>query len=262
MNKRITVLVFGLVLLLSGCRFNLGLPNRTNDIPAPTALPLTGKPDLGRLGSLAAPERPIALTPGFLINVFASGLDGPRMMTIGPDGQLYVAERGANRVIRLPDTDSDGQADTVQVVYSNLNEPSSVAFAPDGSLYVSETERILRLSQPDGQGAFQKVEPVIETLPEGGHSTRTLLFSPDGSTLYVSIGSSCNACVEDDPRRGAVVRYSPDGIGAGEIYARGLRNAVDITFRPGTDEIWATDNGRDLMGDDVPPEVVWKLEEG
>ncbi len=261
MNKKILLLVLGSTFLLSGCRFNIGLPNRTNDAPAPTTVPLpqTGK---SSPGSLAAPEKPVTLPPGFQINVYASGLDGPRMMAIGPDGQLYVAERGADRVIRLPDADGNGQADAVQVVYGDLNEPNSVAFAPDGSLYVSETERVLRLSQPDGQGAFQKAEAVINSLPKGGHSTRTLLFSPDGSALYVSIGSSCNACEEDDPQRGVVMRYRPDGTGEGEIFARGLRNPVGITFRPGSDELWATDNGRDLMGDDLPPEVVWKLEEG
>jgi glucose/arabinose dehydrogenase len=88
-----------------------------------------------------------------------------------------------------------------------------------------------------------------------------VLFSPDGSTLFVSIGSSCNVCEEDDPRRAAIVRYNPDGSGE-QVFARGLRNAVGIVFRPGTDELWATNNGRDMLGDDQPPETVNLVHQG
>jgi glucose/arabinose dehydrogenase len=92
-------------------------------------------------------------------------------------------------------------------------------------------------------------------LPSGGHNTRTLLFSPDWSALFVSVGSSCNVCDESDERRATIVRYNPDGSDE-RIFARGLRNAVGITFRPGTDELWATNNGRDMLGDDLPPETI------
>jgi len=138
-----------------------------------------------------------------------------------------VAERGAGRIVRLPDEDGDGVSDGIQVVAEGLNAPSSIAFFKDGSLYVGETTRILRLSDPDGDGVFQEREVVIEGLPNGGHTTRTVLFSPDWRALFVSIGSSCNVCVEEDERRAAIVRYDPDG-GNGEIFARGLRNAVGV----------------------------------
>ncbi len=177
------------------------------------------------------------------------------MMAIGPDGMLYVAERGADRIVRLPDLDNNGSADSLQNVADNLSAPSSLAFHPDGSLYVGETPRILRLSQPDAQGVFQQRQVIIRGLPVGGHNTRTVLLSPDGKYLYVSVGSSCNVCEEDDPRRAAILRYNSDGSGE-EIFASGLRNAVGITFRPGTDELWATNNGRDMLGDDLPPETI------
>jgi glucose/arabinose dehydrogenase len=183
------------------------------------------------------------------------------MMAIGPDGALYVAERGANRIVRLPDMDADGKADRIQVVADKLSSPSSLAFHPDGSLYVGETPRILRLSEPDAQGVFRAREVVIRGLPVGGHHTRTVLFSPDGRYLFVSVGSSCNVCEEEDPRRAAILRYNPDGSGE-EIFARGLRNAVGITFRPGTAELWATNNGRDMLGDDLPPETVQQVRQG
>jgi glucose/arabinose dehydrogenase len=183
------------------------------------------------------------------------------MMTLGPDGALYVAERGADRIVRLPDRDGDQLADGVEVVADGLNRPSSIAFYRDGSLYVGETTRILRLSDPDGDGVYQEREVIIDGLPSGGHSTRTVLFSPDWEQLYVSVGSSCNVCIEEDQRRAAIVRYRPDGSGQ-EIYATGLRNAVGMTFRPGTDELWATNNGRDWLGDDQPPETVNVVDEG
>jgi len=183
------------------------------------------------------------------------------MMALGPDGYLYVAERGADRIVRLPILDNQGSAGVVQVVADGLNAPSSMAFYKDGSLYVGETRRILRLSEPDAQGVFQKSDVVIDGLPSGGHSTRTVLFSPDWSTLFVSIGSSCNVCEESDPRRAAIMSYNPDGSGE-QVFARGLRNAVGITFRPGTGELWATNNGRDYLGDDSPPETVQLVRQG
>jgi glucose/arabinose dehydrogenase len=183
------------------------------------------------------------------------------MMALGPEGQLYIAERGAGRIVRLADRDQDGAADGIEVVADGLNSPSSIAFYQDGSLYVGETTRILRLSAPNEEGIFQEREVVVDGLPGGGHSTRTVLFSPDWSTLFVSVGSSCNVCIEEDERRATIVRYDPNGSGE-TVYANGLRNAVGITFRPGTDELWATNNGRDWLGDDLPPETIYLVEEG
>jgi glucose/arabinose dehydrogenase len=105
------------------------------------------------------------------------------------------------------------------------------------------------------------IEVVIDDLPSGGHNTRTVLFSPDWRWLYVSIGSSCNVCIEEDPRRAAIMRYTPDG-GDEIIFAKGLRNAVGITFRPETGELWATNNGRDWLGDNEPPETVYHVQQG
>ncbi len=252
-------------LALTGCRgLNIGSLTRMSDAPAPTTIPLSetnlDDSDLG-IPNPAPPPEPIALPPGFQISVYADGLDGPRMIAIGPDGHPYVAERDAGRVLRLPDRDADGVADGVEVVAAGLAQPSSLAFAPDGALYVAETERVFRLSAPDSAGVYQEREVVIDGLPGGGHTTRTLLFSPDGETLFVSIGSSCNVCLEEDERRAAIVRYNPDGSGEA-VYAAGLRNAVGITIRPGTEELWATNNGRDWLGDDLPPETVYRVETG
>jgi glucose/arabinose dehydrogenase len=289
-------LIFILIaaLALSSCREAQGLfHKRLPDAPAPTAVPLPSSTPTSAAPPTPTPEPPpptaaaatathmvdvtptrvippaeaISLPPGFGISVFAPGLRDPRMMALGPDRVLYVAERGAGRIVRLPDRGGqgdrwgDGVADGVEVVAEGLNAPSSIAFYQDGSLYVGETTRVLRLSAPDERGVFQERAVIVDGLPSGGHNTRTVLFSPDGSTLFISVGSSCNVCVEEDERRATIVRYNPDGSG-GAVYARGLRNAVGITFRPGTAELWATNNGRDWLGDDQPPETVYSVREG
>lgn len=246
-----------IIVLLSACTLTIGSPGRLPDPPAATAIPLV---------ELAQPlpedsGRSIVLPPGFRISLFSDGLDDPRMMTIGPDGQLYVAERGAGRILRLTDADMNGSLDQIEIVAEGLNAPSSLAFFQDGSLYVGETTRVLRFPPIAGQQEFGQPEVVIADLPGGGHNTRTVLFSPDYASLFVSIGSSCNICEEDDPRRAAIMRYNPDGSGE-RIFAKGLRNAVGITIKPGTNDLWATNNGRDFLGDDLPPETVYLIKEG
>ncbi len=207
------------------------------------------------------PPNPISLPQGFGISVFAQGLSGPRMMAIRPDGQLYVADRGNDRIVRLPDRNGDGIADGVEVVRSGINSPDSLAFYKDGSLYVSTPTTILRLSQPDANGVFQNTQIIVDGLPSGGHSTRTVIFSPDFSTMFVQIGSSCNVCNESDNRRATIMSFNPDGSN-GQIFAKGLRNAVGMTFRPGTNELWATDMGRDYLGDNQPPETIYQVQQG
>ena len=250
-------IIIPLILFVSACTLNIGGPSRLPDPPAPTAIPLAAEP----VPVEGVPGKSISLPPGFAISVFAEGLDGPRMMTLGPDGQVYVAERGAGRIIRLPDEDQDGSADEVQVLAEGLDAPGSLAFYKDGSLYVGETTRILRFPALEEQEDFDPPEVLIAGLPSGGHNTRTVLFSPEYEDLFVSVGSSCNVCEEDDLRRATIMRYNPDG-SEGRVYAEGLRNAVGLTIRPGTEELWATNNGRDFLGDDLPPETVYLVQDG
>ena len=245
------------IISIASCTLNIGGPSNLPDAPAPTAVPLAQ--DAVSLDDV--PGKSIVLPPGFAISVFADGLDGPRMMTLGTDGQVYVAERGAGKIIRLPDADLDGRADAVETLAEGLAAPSSLVFYKDGSMYVGETTRILRFPPLDGKGSFEPPQVVIDGLPSGGHNTRTVLFSPNFAHLLVSIGSSCNVCEEDDQRRAAIMRYNPDG-SAGRVYADGLRNSVGMTIRPGTDQLWVTNNGRDFLGDDLPPETVYRVQEG
>jgi glucose/arabinose dehydrogenase len=204
-------------------------------------------------GSAAATV--LHLPPGFTASVYASGLHAPRFMAFGPDGALYVAASGSGDVVRLSDVPSGGQA-TARVVVGGLDHPTSIAFAPDGALYIGEQSRI-SLVRLDADGQVTSRQAIVALPSSGIHVTRTVLLGPDGR-LYVSIGSSCNDCVETDPHRAAVWVYALDG-SAGHRFARGLRNAVGMAINPWTRQIWATDMGRDYLGDNSPPETVYAL---
>ena len=200
------------------------------------------------------------LPPGFTSSVFASGLSGPRMIAFSPDGTLFVAERNTGRILAYPDPGHAGRTAGAVVVASGLNQdPTSLDFA-DGSLFVGERTRVTRFTLGAGPRATNP-QVIIANLPDAGnHVTRTVLVGPD-HRLYVSIGSSCNVCIESDPHRAAVWVYNLDGSG-GRPFAHGLRNAVGLAINPWSEQIWVTNNGRDLLGDDVPPETVYALADG
>lgn len=204
MKKSLNTILFLIVLLLLG-----GCSSGTGQEPAPTAVPLsnpqTGLTEPGT--TIIPPRHPISLPEGFGITVFAEGLTNPSMMAFGPDNQLYVTEPSTGRVLVLPDRDRDGLADGVEIAVENLIEPSGIAFYQDGSLYIAETTRILRLGDSDGDGYFQDQEIITAGISAGGHTNRTILFSPDWKHLYLAIGSSCNVCLEQDERRGSVMRF-------------------------------------------------------
>lgn len=199
----------------------------------------------------------IELPEGLTIDVFAEELGAPRFMALDDQGVVHVTDR-RGRVLKLPDEDGDGRADRAITVLDGLVNPHGITFY-DGVLYVAEETSVGRVEDRNSDGVFDAPKAIIESLPEKGHWSRTIRFGPDGA-LYLSVGSSCNVCIEDDPLRAAIWRYAPDGSG-GELFAAGLRNAVGITFSP-NGELWATNNGRDGMGDDVPPETVNHVRDG
>jgi glucose/arabinose dehydrogenase len=197
--------------------------------------------------------RTLFVPAGYHVSLFTVGLNKPRLLAVGPDGTVMVSEMGAGHVVALPDADHNGVADRVVVFASGLNRPHGLAFR-DGWWYVGETGKVERFRDTNGDLVSDERSTVVPNLPDdGGHFTRTLAFDSAGK-LYVSIGSSCNVC-DDDSRRAAVLRFNADGSGE-ELFASGLRNSVGIVFRPGTEELWGTDNGRDLLGDDIPPDEL------
>jgi len=209
-------------------------------------------------GGVPGPVR-LTLPPGFEARIFAQGLEKPRFMAYSDDGVLFVTEMGAGRVVALPDRDGDGVADETVAVAEGLDRPSSLAFH-QGWLYVGETSQVSRLRVDEGLRAAE-IEVVVPDLPtKGFHVTRSVVFGSDGR-MYLSVGSSCNVCVEEDERRAAISVYEDDG-SQGRVFARGLRNAVGLAINPWTGELWATNNGRDWLGDSDPPETVYVVRDG
>lgn len=203
-------------------------------------------------------EATLTLPQGYEAGVYASGLLGPRFMAVAPDGTLLVAERGADRVVAMPDDDADGRADAASVVATDIPGVNSVAIDPaDGSLLAAGDAALVRI-ELDADLAETGRSTVVADLPVGGHSTKTLLVLPDGR-LLLSIGSSCDACIEDDPRRASIQLVTDDGL---RPWATGLRNAVGLWLDPDSGRAWATVMGRDRLGDALPPETVYELAEG
>lgn len=226
--------------------------------PGLVAAPLQVPADLRR-GAFATAHT-LNLPSGFHIAVFAAGLASPRGLAISPNGALYATLIGDGRVVALLNPGRTGTSARVVTVASGLNHPHGIAFA-NGSLYVGETNEVVRFQLSANGLQISQRTVVVPNLPaDGGHSTRTVHVGPDGK-LYVSIGSSCNVCVERDPRRAAIVRYNLDGSGE-HIVARGLRNAVGFTFAPDTGLLWATVNGRDNLGDNLPGEDITVVQDG
>jgi glucose/arabinose dehydrogenase len=207
-----------------------------------------------------AEVKKIKLPPDFRINVFASRLGNPQFMALDSRGNLFVTLPRRGEVLVLTDEDGRGKAAEKIVFAHGLDNPHGIAFHGD-YLYVAEEGRIVRFTDRDGDLRGEDMEVVVAGLPsDGGHWTRTVGFGPRGR-MYVSIGSSCNVCVEKDGRRAAIMVFDPDG-GNGRIFALGLRNSVGFVWDRTTGRMWATDNGRDWLGDDLPPDELNMIEDG
>jgi glucose/arabinose dehydrogenase len=200
------------------------------------------------------------LPEGFKISVFASGIEGARFMAFNPDGVLYATLTRKGKVVALLDENKDGNAEKIIEAVSGLNNPHGIAFFK-GYVYIAETDKVARFREDAKSRKFYDMKIIVPNLPSkgGGHFTRTVVFGPDGK-MYVSAGSSCNICEEEDERRAAILRFNPDGSGA-ELYARGLRNSVGLAFNPVTGGLFAAENGRDWLGDDLPPDEVNLIKE-
>lgn len=190
---------------------------------------------------------------GYNISYFATDVPNARSMTIGAKGTVFVGTRQGGTVYAVTDSNGDGRADKTYVIAKGLNQPNGVAFR-DGALYVAEVSRILRFD--DIEQHLDKVpEPhvVYDGLPKDTHhGWKFIAFGPDGF-LYVPVGAPCNICERDDKRYAALLRFKKLDGSAPEVFASGIRNTVGFTWHPATKEMWFTDNGREYLGDDVPP---------
>jgi len=200
------------------------------------------------------PLEKIKLAHGFSIAVYASGVGNARSMTLAPNGTLFVGSMDAGNVYAIVDPNKDGRADEVIRVASGLNMPNGVAFR-DRSLYVAEINRISRYDNIESNlKSVPKPAVVYSALPsDRHHGWKFMAFGPDG-LLYVPVGAPCNVCKVSDPYA-TINRMKSDGT-AFETFARGIRNTVGFDWHPQTKELWFTDNGRDEMGDNVPPDEL------
>lgn len=238
------------------------------NVPAQTDLPVI-RPD-GSLDFLSVPE-------GFKISIVAKGLDNPRVILFDSKNRMLVSETKAGRVSVLEDKDNSGDFKTKYALIENLKSPHGLDFYADKGityLYIAETHQVARYPYDINTGKLiNTTGQNIATLPDGGrHFTRTIAFGPNfrsrpilegaleketlsGTKLYISAGSSCDVCVEESWKRAAILESDPIGSFTAE-FAGGLRNAVFFVFHPETKEIWATEMGRDNLGDDLPPDEI------
>ena len=206
-------------------------------------------------GERRLPLDQIQLPPGFSISLYAARVPGARSMTLSPDGTLYVGSRRRGNVYAVLDEDGDQKAERVVRVFQGGEQPNGVAFR-DGSLYVADISRVLRFDNIE-DNLESPPDPVVvrDDLPtDTHHGWKFIAFGPEG-LLYVPVGMPCNICERDDERYGTILRMNPDGSGL-EVFARGIRNTVGFDWHPETQELWFTDNGRDMMGDDLPPDEL------
>lgn len=208
-----------------------------------------------RIDAGSLPLDTIQLPPGFAITVYADNVPNARGMALGKNGTLFVGSKDKGDVYAVIDTDGDQRADEVFTIARGLNMPVGVAYR-NGSLFVSAMDRILR---------FDKIEQRLTNPPtpvtikdgfpnEASHGWKFIAFGPDGK-LYVPVGAPCNICEPDPDRYALIARLNPDGSGY-EIVARGVRNSVGFDWDPATHDLWFTDNGRDYLGDNQPPDEL------
>jgi glucose/arabinose dehydrogenase len=202
------------------------------------------------------------LPPGFHLELYAADLPKARFLRFTPGGDLLLSRPHSGDIMLLRrDANGDGRPDAVITLLDGLKRPLGMDFAGD-TLYIAESNRIGRVDFDSARGKLAgRYEPLVEGFTdEGNHWSKTLRVGPDG-LLYLAQGSTCNVCVEEDERRATMMRFQPDGSG-GEIYATGLRNSVGFDWAPWNGGLYATDNGRDLLGDDFPPCELNLVEQG
>ncbi|HVS89927.1 MAG TPA: sorbosone dehydrogenase family protein [Candidatus Acidoferrum sp.] len=226
-------------------------------LPAPFATrsagngPRNEKPPAGFLPTVPA---------GFRVNVYASDFKTPRWLTVAPNGDIFLAETGAGKIVILRDPQNTGGAPEREVFASGLTRPFGIAFHDD-YVYVGEMKRVVRFHYDAKTSKRTGEAEKLMDLPSGGHRTRTVAFSADGKHLYVAVGSDGNIDVDNPPIRAAVTICDPDGKNA-RLFATGLRNPVGLAIEPKTGEVWTSVNERDELGDNLPPDYITSLKDG
>jgi glucose/arabinose dehydrogenase len=258
-----------------------------NDMPRPFASPSASNDP--RVITRPAGAN-LSVPNGFKANLFADGLDRPRLLRVAPNGDIFVAESYANRVRVIRPTADGSAPQQMSVFVKGLTLPFGINFYPPGPdpqwIYIANTDSVVRFAYRNGDLVVRGgPEVVVDSLPDGGHWTRDLVFSRDGARMFVSVGSASNlgvgmarksaqginewdakagvsgAAWGGEARRGDVLIFNPDGK-QGHIFATGLRNCVGLAVHPVSGDIWCSTNERDDLGDDLPPDYVTRVREG
>lgn len=240
------------------------------DLPAPYATKsVDNGPRVVARPAGAMPQVPA----GFKVDLFASGLNSPRMIRTAPNGDLFIAESESNRIRILRDRDGDGKPEVNEVFAEGLTQPFGIAFYPLGNnpkyVYVANTGSVVRFPYENGDAKARGAqEMIVENvsgggrLRGGGHWTRDIAFSKDGRKLYVSVGSRSNVSDdEQEARRARIFEYTPDGKNE-RVFAYGIRNPVGIAIHPETGDLWTSVNERDGLGDHLVPDYVTRVQDG
>jgi glucose/arabinose dehydrogenase len=209
-----------------------------------------------------ASDLKLNIPDGVRLTVFADKVSKARHMAFDDQAILFLSRHRDGSVVALPDDNNDGKADRVVPIVNGHNLPHGLAFVQLDSgyyLYIAEQDRVIRLKRTAKPFTYGKPEVLVTGIPTGGHSTRTIKIKND--KMYVSIGSSCNVCIEDTSLRAAIWEYDLDGKN-GKLFAAGLRNSVGIEFSPYSGELWGVNNGRDWLGDDHPREELNIIKQG
>lgn len=200
----------------------------------------------------------LQLPDGFRIQKFAEGLGKPRIMTVAPDGTVYVTRRDPGDVLMLRDTDGDGTADVQEIV---AEKPNLHGIALRGDTMYLTTVREIYTAERRPDGTLGELQQIISDLPDGGqHPNRTIAFGPD-DMLYITVGSTCNACDEVEDRNATILRANPDGSDR-QVYATGLRNTIGFGWHPETQQLYGMDHGIDWLGDTEQKEELNRIEQG
>ncbi len=223
-------------------------PTETSTLIPPTPVPPSPTPTTSLLDQIQLP-------PGFEIDLYASDVPNARSMVLSPNGTLFVGTRTEGNLYAILDEDNDYRADEVITLQQGMLAPNGVAIR-DGALYVAEVHRVLRYD--DIEASLPNLpEPVVvnNQFPQArAHSWKFIRFGPD-DRLYVPIGAPCNVCDVSGTPFSTITSMNPDGSDL-KVYAWGVRNSVGFDWHPETEELWFTDNGRDRMGDDLPPDEL------
>jgi glucose/arabinose dehydrogenase len=256
LRKRISF-VFAALLMLPLMAAAQVTHGKKPDLPAPFMTKSAGNgPDKDTPPAGFMPTVPA----GFRINIFAADFKTPRLLTVAPNGDIFLAETGANRVVVLRDPKNTGGAQEREVFAAGLRRPFGIAFHDD-YVYIGNTNSVVRYHyDPKTSKRMGESEKIMD-LPGGGHWTRNLAFTADGKHLLIAVGSDGNIDVDNPPIRAAITICDPDGKNA-RLFATGLRNPVGLAIEPVTGEVWTSVNERDELGDNLPPDYFTSVKDG